>query len=79
MRRRSRGIHVMAMPLKQRFQRHQDRPLIVDDQDAMVFRFHHLALLVLRTCSGVQLLKLREYHEVPTMLGLPPRHRECYR
>jgi len=40
MRRRSRGIHVMAMPLKQRFQRHQDRPLIVDDQDAMVFRFH---------------------------------------
>jgi hypothetical protein len=45
------------MPLEQRFQRHQHRPLVVDDQDVVVLRFHHFALLVLRTSSGLQLLK----------------------
>src|SRR4029453_6501030 len=59
-----RGIHVITMALEQRFQRHQHRPLVVDDQDAMVLRFHYFALLVLRTCRGLQLLKLRECHEV---------------
>jgi hypothetical protein len=52
------------MPLEQRFQRHQHRSLVVDDQDVMVLRFHYFALLVLRTCSGLQLLKPRECLEV---------------
>ena len=32
----------------------------------MVLCFHYFALLVLRMCSGLQLLKLRECHEVQT-------------
>jgi hypothetical protein len=47
------------MPLKQRFQRHQHRPLVVDDEDAVVLCFHYFALLVLGMCRGLQLLKLR--------------------
>src|SRR5215831_19358338 len=66
------------MPLKQRFQRHQHGALVVDDQDAVVLRFHHFALLVLRTCSGLQLLRLREWHAGSPTFGMPARHRKCH-
>src|SRR5262245_20183934 len=45
----------------------------------MVLRLHYFALLVLRTSSGLQLLKLQECRCGSTMFGLPARHRECHR
>jgi hypothetical protein len=45
------------MPLQQRLKRHEHGTLVIDDQDMVIFCFHAIALLVLRTTGGPQLLK----------------------
>jgi hypothetical protein len=45
------------MAREKRLERHQHGPLVIDDQDTVIFCFHSIALLVLRTTSQLQLLK----------------------
>jgi hypothetical protein len=48
---------------------HQHGPLVIDDQDAMIFCFHSIALLVLRTTIALQLLKPLKRGNASNFLG----------
>jgi hypothetical protein len=53
------------MSLEKRFERQENRPLVINDQDAMVLGFHFkLALFLLPMSNWFQLSKRRERNGV---------------